>query len=72
MYVFHVCDMCAVVLANGDTSGVDDATDLERIESFTENNGMLADAGMVSKPGYWDCECCEQVTIGSAHCFETV
>jgi hypothetical protein len=68
--VFHVCDECAVAIEYDDYTSAD--LDVDRIESFIERVGMLADAGVVSKPGYWDCEACDQVQIGSAHALETV
>lgn len=72
--VYHVCHECAVAIVNDDYSAFDlDAdTDYARVTAFVESAGFLADAGMVAKPGYWECEACWQVCIGSAHALETV
>ncbi len=73
--VFHVCDTCAAAIVNDDYSAFDmqdPDTDYERVTAFVEMTGYLVDAGMVPKPGYWQCESCDQVCIGSAHALETV
>lgn len=73
MYVFHVCDTCGPAIINADYSAFDMAdpdTDYERVSAFVENAGYLTDAGMVPKPGYWECESCGQVCIGSAIALE--
>lgn len=70
MTVYHVCDTCACAIVNDDHASYD--LDVERVTEFTERVGYLADAGTVSKPGYWECEACDQVQIGSAHALETV
>jgi ribosomal protein L37AE/L43A len=71
MAVYWVCDECAVAIENDDYTSYD--LDVERVESFVERVGMLADAGMVPQAGYWDCESCEQTQCaGSAHALESV
>ena len=73
--VYHVCDTCAPAIANDDYSAFDlqDVdTDYERVTAFVESVGYLVDAGRVSKAGYWECEACSQVRIGSAYALETV
>lgn len=74
--VFHVCHNCATAILNDDYSAFDmqdEDTDYVRVTAFVESvGGMLADAGQVNKAGYWDCEACDQVEIGSAHALEEV
>jgi hypothetical protein len=75
MYVFHVCGTCGPAIVNDDYSAFDlqDVdTDYERVTAFVESVGHLTDAGMVNKPGYWECEACNQVCIGSAYALETL
>lgn len=81
MTVFHVCHSCAAAITNDDYSGMDGFadeamqdpdTDYYRVTAFVESVGYLADAGMIPKPGYWTCEACDQVDIGSAYALETV
>lgn len=76
MYVFHVCDTCGPAIVNADYSALelhqDPDADYERVTAFVESAGLLAEAGKVNKPGYWDCESCGQVCIGSAIALETV
>jgi hypothetical protein len=73
--VYHLCDTCAPAIVNDDFSAFDlqDVdTDYERVTAFVETVGYLVDAGMVNKPGYWECEACDQVCIGSAYAMETL
>ena len=73
--VYHVCDTCAQAIVNDDYSAFDLQnvdTDYERVTAFVESVGYLADAGRVSRAGYWECEACAQVCIGSAYALETV
>lgn len=73
--VYHVCDTCGSAIINDDYSAFDlqDVdTDYERIAAFVESVGYLCDAGRVNKAGYWECEACDQVCIGSAYALETV
>lgn len=75
MTVYHVCHNCAVAILNDDYSAFDlqdTDTDYVRVTAFVESAGYLIEAGMVSKPGYWECEACDQVEIGSAHALETL
>jgi hypothetical protein len=73
--VYHVCATCAPAIVNDDYSAVDlpDVdTDYQRVTAFVESVGCLVDAGMVNKAGYWECESCAQVCIGSAYALETL
>lgn len=73
--VYHVCDTCAPAIVNDDYSAFDlqdTDTDYERVTAFVESVGYLCAAGRVSKAGYWECEACSQVCIGSAYALETV
>ncbi|QBP29765.1 hypothetical protein SEA_TYPHA_110 [Mycobacterium phage Typha] len=74
--VYHVCKSCATAIINDDYSAFEDHqdpdTDYARVTAFVASAGMLTDAGQAPKGGYWDCESCGQVEIGSAHCLETV
>lgn len=72
MSVYHVCNSCAVAILNDDYSGMEDDTDYPRVTTFVETVGNLVDAGMADMPGYWECESCNQVDIGSAHALETL
>lgn len=74
--VYHLCDTCAPAIVNDDYSAFDlhqdvDA-DYERVTAFVESVGYLVDAGKVNKAGYWECESCAQVCIGSAYALETL
>lgn len=69
MTVYHVCHDCTVAIVNADCSSYD--VDIDKVEAFMKRVGYLVDAGMVPKPGYWDCESCDQTQIGSAHALET-
>jgi len=74
--VYHVCDTCAPAIVNDDYSALElhqnpDA-DYVRVTAFVELAGYLCEAGRVSKAGYWECEACGQVCIGSAYALETV
>lgn len=73
--VYHVCDTCAPAILNDDYSAFDVQdvdTDYERVSAFVELVGSLCDAGMVNRAGYWECESCAQVQIGSAFALETL
>lgn len=75
--VYHVCDTCAPAIVNDDYSAFelhqDPDADYERVSAFVEAAGYLVDAGRVSKPGYWECESCAQICIGStAYALETL
>jgi hypothetical protein len=73
MFVYHVCDTCGPAIINDDYSAFDlqDVdTDYEPVTAFVESVGYLTDAGMVNKAGYWECESCGQVCIGSAIALE--
>ena len=79
--VYHVCPECAYALLNHDYSAFegfedidmqDTDTDYARVQAFAESTGFLADAGRAAKPGYWECESCWQVQIGSAYALEAV
>ena len=74
--VYHVCDTCAPAIVNDDYSAFelhqDPDADYLRVTAFVELVGYLCEAGRVSKAGYWECEACGQVCIGSAYALETV
>jgi hypothetical protein len=74
--VYHLCDTCAPAIVNDDYSAFetwqDVDTDYERVSAFVESVGYLVDAGMLNKAGYWECESCAQVCIGSAYALETL
>ena len=70
--VFHVCHECATAILNDDYSGMEPDTDYARVSAFVESNGWLIDAGRVNKSGYWECDACWQVEIGSAYALETM
>lgn len=74
--VYHVCGTCGPAIVNDDYSALelhqDIDADYERVTAFVEAVGYLVDGGMVNKAGYWECEACDQVCIGSAHALETV
>lgn len=81
--VYHVCESCAAAIMNDDYSGMegfdpvdmqdtDTDTDYERVSAFVERVGYLCDAGRATRGGYWECEACDQVTIGNAYALETV
>lgn len=74
--VYHVCDTCGPAIVNDDYSALelhqDPDADYERVTAFVESAGYLVDAGKVNKPGYWECESCAQVCIGSAIALETL
>jgi hypothetical protein len=73
--VYHVCDTCAPAIVNDDYSAFgpqDVDTDYEPVTAFVESVGYLTDAARVTKAGYWECESCAQVCIGSAYALETV
>jgi hypothetical protein len=75
MSVYHVCDTCAPAILNDDYSAfsLDDTdVDYERVTAFVETVGYLVDAGRATRGGYWECEACSQVTIGSAFALETL
>lgn len=79
--VFHVCDSCADALVDYDFSRIDGFaeadmqdtdTDYYRVQLFAEAVGDLVEAGRATKAGYWQCESCEQICVGSAYALETV
>ncbi|MFC3776714.1 hypothetical protein [Mycolicibacterium holsaticum] len=80
MSVYHVCDTCAPAIVNDDYSAFDMQRmlctdvdcDYDRVIAFVETVGYLVDAGRVSKAGYWECESCTQLCIGSAYALETL
>lgn len=73
--VYDVWDTCAPAVVNDDYPAFDlqdVETDYERVTAFVELAGYLCEAGRVSKAGYWECEACGHVCIGSAYALETV
>jgi hypothetical protein len=70
MIVYWVCSECACAIEYCDYISSD--LDVERVESFIDRVGMLADAGWVVLSD-WDCDSCGQAqTSGVAKAFESV
>ena len=63
---YHVCDSCAVVLANADTSHIEDQDTIERLDSW----GMVFPSGAYDNGGYWECDGCLETVIGTGHVYE--
>ena len=70
--IYHVCDWCAVVLANADTSHLDAEQELIVDANIDAIGSMLAYVGPYKNGGYWDCPICEETTIGDGSSWETV
>lgn len=75
--MFDVCHNCATAIINSDFSAFeilqDDVdTDYERVTAFVERHGYLVNTGHVNHPGYWECEACDQVEIGSGYRLEAI
>lgn len=60
---YDVCDECCAAIVNADLSSYD--VDAERVERFCDDRGMLAHAGETDYAGYWECDVCQQVCIGT-------
>ncbi|KAF0959798.1 hypothetical protein [Rhodococcus sp. T7] len=65
---YAICDTCAVVLVNDDYSGID-SEDLANVEAFASAH-LVTHTGEYDPAGYWTCEACESVQIGTGHIFE--
>ena len=66
--VYQACTSCAVVVANGDMSGLDTESTAE-VVAFMENHGYLVPADDIDPPGYWLCECCGLDQLGAGRTF---
>jgi hypothetical protein len=66
-----VCDSCAVVLVNADTSHIHDEWKAT-VDAFVESIGLVSPAGTVDMGGYWRCPCCGDDVLGDGHRFETL
>lgn len=66
---YIACSSCAVVIANGDDSHLNEA-DAQVVAEAIEGRGPLALVGEKSCSGYFDCEFCESVEIGDYIEFE--
>lgn len=68
---YTLCDSCAGVAANADTSGISDS-DQATVEAFFEMAGNLAATGTTDPGGYWRCPSCGYDQIGTGHTWETI
>ena len=62
------CDTCTPALAYGDLTAFE-PEELPAIEARITEIGPVVDAGPVDPGGYWECSCCEQITIGAGRAF---
>lgn len=83
---FHVCPTCAVGLVNDDWSALkatfdtgnvtDDALAYYKarahIDGLLELTGPLVHVREEDKGGYYDCPCCGEIAIGTAHVFQPI
>jgi hypothetical protein len=70
--IYYVCDACAVAICNDDYSGMDEES-ITSLVAWLEVVGMLANEGESDKSlGYWNCNGCNAVEIGTANTFESV
>jgi hypothetical protein len=67
---FHVCPTCAVGLVNDDWSSVDCEDTYTSILAWLEVVGYLVHVKEIDKGGYYDCPCCGETHIGTAHIFQ--
>lgn len=65
---YNVCDTCCAAIVNADLSSYD--VDAERVEQFLDDTGMVCHAGDTDYAGYWECEVCQQVCIGTGQLME--
>ena len=68
----HVCPTCAVGLVNDDWSSVDCKDTYTSILAWLEMVGYLVHVKQIDKGGYYDCECCGEIAIGTAHVFQPI
>ena len=69
---FHVCPTCAVGLVNDDWSFIDCANTYTSILAWLEVVGYLVHVREEDKGGYYDCPCCGEIAIGTAHVFQPI
>lgn len=62
---YRICDTCAPAIMNDDYTS--DDLDVDRVTEFVERVGMLTHEAEVDPGGYWECDACQQVCIGTAH-----
>ncbi|WP_078354098.1 hypothetical protein [Mycobacteroides chelonae] len=66
---FNLCHECATAIVNDDYSSYD--VDEERIRQFLESLDSYlcveTEESEQGNGGYWDCDACEQVQIGTGH-----
>ncbi|ANA87233.1 hypothetical protein PBI_KATHERINEG_100 [Gordonia phage KatherineG] len=67
---YTTCDTCTNALVNDDWTSYD--LDEERVQAFAEGTGSLTEAGEYDPAGYWECDACSQVCIGTGHIMEEV
>lgn len=62
---YTLCHACAVAVANGDTSHLEDTAAVDTLP-------FLAHVGMSEDIDSGTCECCEQYFLDYSHTFEAV
>ena len=81
---YRVCESCGPAIVNDDWSHMHDAlahandkyewedtrSELDGCHAWLELVGFLSLVGPYDGGGYWDCECCGQVTIGDGWALE--
>lgn len=65
---YAICQSCAPVLMGYE--GDEQDSDLPRIMEFVDEHGMITEVAVYDPAGYWECESCLQVNIGTGHVFE--
>lgn len=71
-YTYSVCNSCAVVIDNGDTSHLDDES-AQHIENELEGTGPLTRTGDVEGDGdYLRCDVCGIDTLDGTAPYETL
>ncbi len=63
--LYDLCSECSAAIFNDDFTSPD--VDEPKVREFMEKVGniSLVDASVTTHNGYWDCDSCEQVCIGS-------
>lgn len=69
---FNTCDSCTAAIVNDDYSGMDEDTDYPRVSAFVERVGYLVLGGDTDFAGYWECDACNQVCIGTGSFMSTL
>ena len=67
---YDVCNECAPAVLYGETT----PDTPEEVTAFIESHGLLTLVGEADPGagGYWDCEACQEVTIGPGAVLELV